>query len=118
MAEIIDNCISYEPTSLELILPSPIIFNTLCVSTDRTTLFIVSIIRILFYVILYYVLNDIINLEDYRYIKYILLTMIIVNIIYVGFVVSKDTTFSIGADVSILGANGISDRLNYQSSQA
>lgn len=111
-----DNCISYEPSAIELILPSPIIFKTLCVSTDRTSLFIVSIVRILFYVIIYYTINDIIDLESYRYIKYVLLTLILVNIIYIGFVVSKNTMFSVGADISILGATGIGNRLYLESS--
>lgn len=116
MAEDINNCTSYEPSAIELILPSPIIFKTLCVSTDKTSLFIVSIVRILFYVILYYTLNDIINLESYRYVKYVLLTLILVNIVYVGFVVSKNTMFSVGANISILGATGIGNRLYLQSS--
>jgi|SRR5579872_1533343 len=116
VTEDINNCISYEPTSIELILPSPIIFKTLCVSTDRTSLFIVSIVRILFYVIIYYTLNDIINLESYRYVKYTLLALILVNIVYVGFVVSKNTMFSVGADISILGATGIGNRLYLESS--
>ena len=100
-------CISYDSSSFELFIPSPIIFSTLCVSTDRTSLFIVSVARVLFYVILYYVLNDVIDMEQYRYIKYVLLTMIIVNIVYVGFVVAKDTTFSIGADKSMFAKTDV-----------
>lgn len=99
-------CISYESSNLELFIPSPIIFSTLCISTDRTSLFIVSIVRLLFYIILYYALSDIIDLENYRYIKYIILTLIVVNIVYIGFVVSKDTTFSVGADKSVLQKTG------------
>ncbi|VBB18234.1 hypothetical protein YASMINEVIRUS_697 [Yasminevirus sp. GU-2018] len=109
------SCISYESSTFELFIPSPIIFSTFCVSTDRTSLFIVSVVRVLFYVILYYVLNDIIDMEQYRYIKYVLLMMIIVNIVYVGFVVSKDTTFSIGADKSMFAKTEVqnSEQIHY-----
>lgn len=98
----IESCISYESSTLELVLPSPIIFSKLCVSTDRTSLFIVSFIRVIFYVILYYVINDLIDLEHERYIKYVLLTVIVVNSLYVGIVVGKNTSFSIGADRTVL----------------
>lgn len=96
-----NNCISYTPSSLELILPSPIVFSTLCVSTDKTSLFINSFIRLMFYVILYYFLNDMIDMNKHRIVQYILFTMIMVNILYIGVVVSKTTIFSIGTDQSM-----------------
>lgn len=99
------NCISYESSTLEIFLPSPIIFSKLCVSTDRTSLFIVSLVRVMFYVIIYYVLDDLIDLEQHSLPKYLLMTMIIVNIVYVGIVVSKNTVFSIGSDSSVALSN-------------
>jgi hypothetical protein len=98
------NCISYEPSSFDLFLPSPIIFSKLCMSTDRTTLFIVSLTRMLFYTILYYVLNDLIDFEEYSVVKYLVLTIIIINIIYIGIVVSKSTVFSVGSQSSVAGS--------------
>jgi hypothetical protein len=89
------DCISYTPSSLEIILPSPIILSTLCVSTDKTSLFIISLVRLLFYVLLYHVMSEIMDFNAHNVIQYTLLTFIVVNIMYIGFVVSKSTVFSI-----------------------
>ena len=98
----IDNsCISYESQSWELFFPSPILLKTFCVSTDKTMLFIVSFTRLLIYVIVYYLLDELIG-NGYALIRYILLTMIFVNIVHLGMVVSKTTLFSINNDKSAL----------------
>ncbi len=90
-------CVSYEPSMSDIFWPPMIIFSQLCVSTDRTTLFLVSLVRLLFYVVLYEVINDMINIEKYRIIRYPLLIIIIINIICVGGIVSKPTIFSFGS---------------------
>jgi len=95
------DCVSYTPSSIELLLPSPIVISTLCVSTDKTSLFITSLIRLVFYIILYHVLGEIMDLNRYRGIQYALLTIIAVNVIYLALVVSKSTVFSIGSGRSI-----------------
>lgn len=95
------DCISYSPSSLELLFPSPIIISTLCVSTDKTSLFITSLIRLLFYIILYHVLDEIMDLNHYRAIEYVLLILIAINVVYLGLVVSKSTVFSIGSGRSM-----------------
>ncbi len=95
------DCISYTSSTLEIFIPSPIVFSTLCVSTDKTNLFIVSLIRLIMYMLIYYGINDMINYDDHRTIQYILVTMICVNILYIGLVVSKNTVFSIGTDQSM-----------------
>lgn len=94
-------CISYIPSSLELLIPSPIVISTLCVSTDKTSLFIVSLIRLLLFVILYYILSEIMDLNEHRTLQYIILVIIAVNIMYIGLVVSKSTVFSMGASRSM-----------------
>lgn len=96
-----NDCISYLSNSYELFLPSPIIINTFCVSTDKTNLFIVSSMRLLIYVIVYYLLDELISFSDHRIIQYILIIMIFVNIVYLGFVVGKNTLFSISSDLSM-----------------
>lgn len=106
-------CISYDQSMLELFLPSPIIFKTFCVSTDKTRLFLVSFIRIIFYLIIYYVINDIIDFEQYRYIKYPLLTIIVSNIFYLGFVVGKTTLYSMGSNISMISTTVGNNRLLY-----
>ena len=96
------SCTSYEPSSIEIFIPSMIIFSQLCMSTDRTSLFIMSLLRIIFYVILYHVIDNIIDLDYYYIIKYVILLVIFLNIIYLGIVIAKKTVFSIGTDKSIM----------------
>lgn len=97
------DCISYESRTFELLFPSPIIFEPFCLSYDKTELFIVSLTRLLVYIILYYLIEENINLEEHRIIKYVLFTMICVNIIYLGLVVGKQTLFSVNNDNSVYG---------------
>lgn len=102
-----NNCISYESHFFEFFLPSPIIFSKLCISYDKTELFIISLTRIFIYIIIYYLLDESISLDNYRIIKYILLVIIFANIIYIGAVISKKTVFNIGSDQSITGYENI-----------
>ncbi len=96
-----DECISYLPSSYELFFPSPIIINTFCVSTDKTNLFLVSCMRLFLYIIIYYLLDELVSFNEHHIIQYILIVMICVNIMYLGFVVGKSTLFSIGSDLSM-----------------
>ena len=95
------DCISYISSTLEIFIPSPIIFSSLCVSTDKTNLFIVSLLRLIMYMLIYYAVNDVINYKKYKIIQYILIIIICVNILYIGIVVAKNTLFSIGSDNSM-----------------
>lgn len=107
------DCISYaNPSALELFIPSNVIFSTLCVSTDKTNLFIVSITRLLVWIILYYVIDDMINYENYKTLQYLLVTMIFVNILYIGMVVAKNTVFSIGSGNSMFAMTEGKKRLS------
>lgn len=84
-------CQSYEQSIYELFLPSPVIFSSLCFSQDKTNLFICSFIRLIFYLIIYYVIIDICKNNDYKNsnIDNFFITMIIINVIYIGFIVTK-----------------------------
>ena len=84
-----DRCTSYEASGLEYILPSPVVLNKLCLSHDRTELFIVSVIRLAIWLVLYFVINDLVDLNAHPFIYYTLITMFGLNILYVGLVVSK-----------------------------
>ena len=107
------DCISYVPSTLELFIPSDAIFSTLCVSTDKTSLFIMSFIRLLVYIILYYVIDDMINYEKYKTLQYLLVIMIFVNILYIGIVVAKNTVFSIGSGHSMFAQTEGRKKLTY-----
>lgn len=98
-----NECISYQPHPYEYLLPSPIIIDSFCMSYDKTELFIVSLIRLIIYVIIYFVVDENIDLQKYRILKYILLVFIAINIVYLGLVVSKNTLFSAGSTQSIFG---------------
>lgn len=95
------SCLSYSEKLWEMLLPSPIIFSTLCISTDKTNLFIMSSIRLMIYIILYYTIADLINIDQYKTLKYIIITIIVINIIYLGVVTSKNTLFRVGSDKSM-----------------
>lgn len=101
------SCISYEKTMIELFLPSPIIFATFCVSTDRTSLFIVSFVRLLLYVIIYYVMSDIVDFNQHPYVKYVFGSLIVINVIYLILILFKRPVYSMGSDYSML------QRMNY-----
>jgi hypothetical protein len=96
-----DSCISYEPSTLEILLPSPIILSTLCLSTDKTDIFIISIIRLTVFVLIYFLINDIIDFNDYQIIEYSIIIMICVNILYIGILVSKSPVFHINRSLSM-----------------
>lgn len=102
-----DNCISYFPSSYELFFPSPIIIQTFCVSTDKTNLFLISIMRLLVYVIVYYLLDELITFDNHHIIQYILIVMIFVNVLYLGLIVGKNTLFSIGSDQSMFSKTSV-----------
>lgn len=111
-----DECISYTASTLEIFIPSPVIFSTLCVSTDKTNLFIVSLIRLIMYMLIYYLVNDLVDYKEYKTTQYFLITMICVNILYIGFVVSKNTVFSIGNDQSMFAKTEGNRKLIYDTS--
>ena len=90
------NCIGYQNKLYEFLLPSTIILKKLCMSYDKTELFIVSLIRLLIYIIL---LN---SLQKYNYIQKILYVIILLNLIYLVIIVIKTPVLSINIDKSIM----------------
>jgi hypothetical protein len=96
-------CISYEPEQLEYIFPY---FKKLitysCTSADRTNLFIVSFIRLTIFIIIW-------NIIDTPYV----VAIIIVNIMYLFLILSKNTYFSFGKNKSISSVEFDKKKLNY-----
>jgi hypothetical protein len=82
-------CLVYNFHYLEAIVPFPIIFTTLCESMDKTRLFIVSFSRILVYLILYFIIDDIFDLKKHYIIKYVLFLIIFLNIVYLVSIIPK-----------------------------
>lgn len=106
------SCISYEKTMIELFLPSPIVFTTLCVSTDRTTLFIVSFVRLLLYFIIYYVVSDIVDFNKHPYVKYAFGSLVVINVLYLIMILFKRPVYSMGSDYSMLQKINYDTRLS------
>jgi hypothetical protein len=92
------NCIKYENTILEYLIPSSDLFKSLCISEDKTKLFVISFIRsfIWLYATDIYIshiytttsktYHDIIKSDK---ILILLLTMCLINIIYLVAVMFK-----------------------------
>jgi hypothetical protein len=97
-----DRCASYQSKSFEYLFPSPVIATTLCLSHDRTELFIISIIRLFIWILLFYIISELIYIDEYPIIKYTFYTMFGINILYIGIVVSKNPVFSVGSEISVL----------------
>ena len=89
-------CISYQPKLYEFLLPSTILLKKLCLSYDKTELFIVSLIRLLIYIIL---LNLI---KKHDYIQKILYVIILLNLIYLFVIIIKTPILSVNTDKSIM----------------
>ena len=97
-----DRCVSYQSNFFEYFFPSPSVISTLCLSHDRTELFIISIVRLFIWIILFYIVSESILIDDYPIIKYTFYTMFGINILYIGLVVSKNPVFSVGSEISVL----------------
>lgn len=106
-----DECISYNSQFYEYLIPSPAVFQRACLSFDRTDMFIVSIIRMIFwFVILLIFENTFANIRinvtravPLLIVRYILYAIVTINILYVGMVVAKNPVLSMGVNESVLG---------------
>ena len=98
-------CISYKPRFFEYFVPSPIIFQTLCLSYDRTELFIMSFVRLIMYIILFFLIAEFIDYDDYPLIKNLFYVMFGINILYIGIVTALKPVFSLGANETISSFN-------------
>ena len=86
-------CTSYDWQTYEILLPSLAIFDTLCVSSDKTNLFLISFLRLMIYVLAYYLI-------DIKIISYILLFMICICVVYLIAVIFKQPLFVMDSNKS------------------
>jgi hypothetical protein len=100
-----DRCISYQSRPFEYLFPSPIIFTTFCLSYDRTELFIISMVRLFIWIVLYFLISELIDYEEYPVVQYGFYIMFGINIMYIGLVVAKDPVFSLGANDTVAAHN-------------
>ena len=91
------NCISYQNKLYEYLLPSPVLLKKLCMSYDKTELFIISVIRLIVFIILLK------STHNYKYVRVILYIIILLNLIYLIIIITKTPVLSVGKDKSILG---------------
>ena len=76
------SCNNYSISFLHLLFP-PLLFNQLCISYDRTSLIIVSFIRLFIYLYIYYYKFE--NLC----VNIIITLLVFVNIIYIGYAIAS-----------------------------
>lgn len=88
------NCIEFNPTLIDLFLPSYKILYKFCLSTDKTKLFLISLCRLCFWSIITASLinNDYISQNDNTIIFLILITYIIINLFYIMILIFKRPT--------------------------
>lgn len=78
-----DTCIHYKYLLTELLLPSYKILLKFCSSTEKTVIFIISVIRLFIIYRLYHVLNNTTDFYKKNILLMICLVYLIINIIYV-----------------------------------
>ena len=89
------DCIKYSPSIIDYFMPNIAFIYKLCLSEDKTKLFLVSFIRLIFITIIFFVLRvfDLIELNLDKLVKKsfygLLLSYLIINIIYLIIVVFK-----------------------------
>lgn len=85
------NCIEYKPTFIDVFVPSYQIIYKLCLSTDKTKLFLMSLCRLIFWGIIFaFLVNGKYIGQDNDAIVYlILLTYIVINLAYIIIVIFK-----------------------------
>lgn len=96
-----EQCTSYQSYPFEYLLPSPVVLSTLCLSFDRTELFIMSTIRLFIWIIIFLMMSEEYDLNNHRIIRLFLYTMISMNMIYVGIVITKKPVISVGSNESV-----------------
>ena len=94
-----DNCEKYSINLLDYFIPPIIIFddtNKLCISNDKTLLFISSSIRLFFYISIFSVYKNFIGKSDIFtfLLYYVLVLLIIINIVFLFLVYNKIPKYS------------------------
>ena len=84
-------CSRYNSETVDFIIPTQIIFSTLCESYDKTNLFLVGIIRIFLFMTIYtYIFSyDISPTSYFKYFKFIFMGYISINVFVLLYVMSK-----------------------------
>lgn len=91
------SCTSYNITTFDFFIPSLNTFSNLCVSYDKTEMFIASVVRLIIHLsILYWLENDEESNDDgiptffiKKWIYYIVSVLTVINLIVIGIVVAK-----------------------------
>lgn len=84
-------CIDYEPNNWDLLIPTYNINDTLCVIRDKTNLFVVSIVRLIIYIILLRLYDE--NGLEWDILRYGIQGMIGVCVIYILIILRKDPLY-------------------------
>ena len=94
--DIIEKCYNYTYSFKDFIFPPIETFKFMCISYDKTYLFIISFIRCIFYLLLLKVYTDIVDITDYwnNLIFMLLIIICIIHIIIFLYVTLKKTKTS------------------------
>lgn len=87
-----DICTSYKTQTLHFILPPSAIFKYLCVSYDKTELFMTSLIRTSLYIFLFYLLDTKIDIKGSmggNIVYYTSATIVVINMLLLMIVLAK-----------------------------
>lgn len=100
-------CTSIKTQIFEYVVPSPVIYDELCMSHDKTELFIVSMIRLIGWIVVF-VLFSMIYQEglEYDVMRYLLYLLMSINVLYIGLIVLfVKPVFSVQSDRSVLDSD-------------
>lgn len=91
--ENIEKCVSYVPNLLDFLIPQIEILDKLCISHDKTYLFLVSFMRCVIYMLLTKLYYDTFGIKnDFSYLTFLVLVIwCIVNIAFMIIVMFKQT---------------------------
>jgi hypothetical protein len=94
--ENIEKCVSYVPKLLDFLIPQIEILDKLCISYDKTYLFLVCFMRCLIYMLLTKLYYDTFGIEnDLSYLTFLVLVIwCILNIVFMIIVMFKQTKLS------------------------
>jgi len=99
--DVSNNCLTYNFSWFDFILPSKEIFQKVCISYDKTYLFLTTIVRFALFLTLaftfkkYYVINGLNNKNIETHIFYILLIYSLTNIIFIIIILNKEQQIKI-----------------------
>lgn len=92
----ISGCISYNFNWADFVLPSREIFQKVCISYDKTYLFLTTIVRMILFMIIaftfkkYFVINGLNNKNIETHIFYVLLLYALTNIVFIIIILNKE----------------------------